>query len=102
MESLVLHGDLYRTDNPYDGNFFTEMLVSKDKSEAIICTYRRNAVANPEIKRIRLRGLDKNKIYEISEREIVASGTTLMNAGLVVHFKNEDFTSLVYHVKEKL
>ncbi|MBQ9112650.1 MAG: alpha-galactosidase [Clostridia bacterium] len=99
-EELILRGDLYRIDNPFESNFFTEMVVSKDKSEAILCAYRRQTNANPEIKRIRLSGLDKRKMYRIAERDITASGATLMNAGMVIHFPNEDYISVVYHIRE--
>ena len=100
MEHLVLNGDLYRIDNPFDSNFFTEMIVSKDKSEALVCIYRRHTNANPDIKRVRLYGLDKSKTYNIVEREVVASGATLMNAGIAINFKNEDFTTVVYHIRQ--
>ena len=100
MEHLVLNGDLYRIDNPFDSNFFTEILVSKDKSQALVCVYRRHTNANPDVKRIKLYGLDKSKTYNIVERDVVASGTTLMNAGIAINFKNEDFTTIVYHIRE--
>lgn len=99
-EHLILQGDLYRIDDPFDGNFFTEMVVSKDKCEALVCIYRRHTNANPEIKRVRPYGLDKSKIYKVVERDIVASGATLMNVGIAIKFKNEDFTTVVYHIRE--
>ena len=99
-EHLILQGDLYRIDDPFDGNFFTEMVVSKDKCEALVCIYRRHTNANPEIKRVRPCGLDKSKIYKVVERDIVASGATLMNVGIAIKFKNEDFTTVVYHIRE--
>ena len=100
IEHLILQGDLYRIDDPFDGNFFTEMVVSKDKCEALVCIYRRHTNANPEIKRVRPCGLDKSKIYKVVERDIVASGATLMNVGIAINFKNEDFTTVVYHIRE--
>ena len=98
MEELVLEGDLYRIDDPFCGNFFTEMVVSKDKRKAVLCTYKRRAEANAEIKRIRFYGLDKNVTYRIEEKGIVASGATLMNAGMVTGFQREDHTSRIYHI----
>ena len=77
-EQLILKGDLYRIDDPFKGNYFTEMIVSKDKAEAMLCVYRRLSIPNPPVKRVTLQGLDPLKVYHIEGLNITASGSTLM------------------------
>lgn len=99
MEGLVLDGDLYRTENPFEGNFFGFMLVSRDKNEAILTAYRRISGVNNEVKRLTIKGLDPNKNYYIAEMDKVLSGSILMNAGVPEAFPRMDFATCVYHFK---
>ena len=101
-EDLIMRGDLYRLEDPFVGNYFSEMIVSKDKSRALVCAYRRHAAMNPEIKRIRLSGLDSAKTYRIPELELSLSGAVLMNAGIVLRFELEDFTTRVFNLIEEI
>ena len=100
QESLVQNGDLYRIDSPFEGNFFSEMIVSKDKTEALLVVYRRLAVPNAEPKRIRLAGLDPEKTYRIEEMNITVKGSTLMNVPMPIKYRSMDFYSAVYHIIE--
>lgn len=98
MEKLVLEGDLYRIDNPMESNFFSEAIVSKDKKEAILVTYRRMASVNNQIKRVRMAGLDPEKRYEVAELGQTVSGAALMQIGLVPNWSG-DFAAVEYHFK---
>lgn len=100
IEHLVQTGDLYRIDSPFDGIYFNEMIVSKDKTEALLVVYRRLAVPNADVKRIRLKGLDPDKTYRIEELDITAKGSTLLNVPLPIKYKVRDFYSAVYHIVE--
>ena len=99
-EQLILRGDLYRIDDPFEDNFFSEAVVSKDRSKAIVLVYRTLNVPNAYAKRLTLAGLDPNKTYHIEELDITAKGSTLMNVGIVIKFQREDFTSETYYVHE--
>ncbi len=101
-EQLMLRGDLYRLDNPFESCYFSEMLVSKDKSEAMLTVYRRLALPNAEPKRVMLAGLDAEKNYCIEELNVTAKGSTLINLGLPIKFPKQDFWSMTYHIVEKL
>ena len=100
-EQLMLHGDLYRLDNPFEDCYFSELLVSKDKSEAMLTVYCRLSIPNSEPKRVMLAGLDAEKDYCIEELSVTAKGSTLMNLGLPIKFPKSDFCSLTYHIVEK-
>jgi alpha-galactosidase len=100
IEQLVQTGDLYRIDSPFDSIYFNEMIVSKDKTEALLVVYRRLAVPNADVKRIRLKGLDPDKTYRIEELDITAKGSTLLNVPMPIKYKVRDFYSAVYHIVE--
>ena len=100
IEHLVQNGDLYRIDSPFDSIYFNEMIVSKDKTEALLVVYRRLAVPNADVKRIRLKGLDPDKTYRIEELDITAKGSTLLNVPMPIKYKVRDFYSAVYHIVE--
>ena len=104
MQDLVLCGDLYRIDNPYTGNFFSEAIVSKDKSRAILVCYRRLGSVNNEAHRVRMRGLDPKKRYYVPELSLILSGETLMNVPLRPDygpFASGDFRTVKFHFEEK-
>lgn len=101
MERLVLDGDLYRLENPFESDYFAFAIVSKDKSQAHLTCYRSLGHCNPHAHRVVMQGLDKNKEYYIPELKIIVHGSTLMNVGLTVNFPNGDFQTRVYHFEEK-
>ncbi len=100
MQDIILEGDLYRIENPFEGNYFSEIVVTKDKTRAAFCVYRRNSQANEYTKRIRLAGLDKDKMYHIDKLGITVSGASLMNVGIAPNLKVADFISEMYLLTE--
>ena len=101
MERLVLHGDLYRLDNPYTSNYFAFMIVSKDKSQAHLTYYRSLNHCNAIPHRIVMQGLDENKQYYIPELNLILHGSVLMSVGIVAEFEGGDFSTNVLHFEEK-
>ena len=101
MERLVLEGDLYRLNNPYESNYFAFAIVAKDKSLAHLTCYRSLYHCNPHVHRVIMQGLDKNKEYYIPELKIIVHGSTLMSIGIPVSFAAKDFATKVFHFEEK-
>ncbi len=97
LEDLILDGDVYRLANPFEGNFFSMVTVSRDKKNAVLTAYRRMGSINNEIKRIRVVGLDPLLQYTIPELGITVSGATLSNVGLIPKFTSGDFRTIRYH-----
>lgn len=100
MQELILCGDLYRIDDPMTGNYFTVAVVAKDKSKAVLTSYRRMCGANVPVKRIKMAGLDPNKKYYCALLGGVYFGSTLMNVGLVPHYPRGDFKTVKYIFEE--
>ena len=69
IANLVLCGDLYRLSSPFDNEYFCEMLVSKDKSQAYLVGERIHTYPHAwdRNKYLYVHGLDDNKLYEIEE-----------------------------------
>ena len=99
-DELILKGDLYRLKSPYEKNYFCEMVVSKDKSEAYVVGVRIHGIPCDYNQYVYLSGLDESAVYEIEELKIEASGKALYNAGLLLP-KLSDFSSWRWHLKRK-
>lgn len=127
---IQVDGDFYRLLSPFDGNETSWMVVSQDKSEAIVGFYQRLNKVNGSWLRLRLKGLDPDKLYEVkvdysslaqldpvltliygiradgdNSKTYQAYGDELMNAGLVIErlwltIRGGDFSSLIYTLKE--
>ena len=96
MESLVLHGDLYRLNNPLEENLFAEMIVSKDKSFAHATVMRPLSIPNGECIRIYPKGLNEAAFYYVPELDLTKSGAVWMQLGMIVHTAICDFATKTY------
>lgn len=89
---LVFGGDLYRLADPYDGQHYALMYVSKDRSRAVVFAYTIKYQARTQIFDLRLAGLDQDRRYKVTEQNVEKScwwgsgksfeGSFLMNHGL--------------------
>lgn len=82
-QTLVHKGDFYRLMSPFDGNTTAWMVVSKDKSEALVGVYHVLAKPNPAYERVLLEGLDTHALYRIEGEEAHRYGDDLMQIGLL-------------------
>ncbi|MDE5896453.1 MAG: GH36 C-terminal domain-containing protein, partial [Clostridia bacterium] len=101
IEPLVLNGDLYRLSNPFGENYFCNMLVSKDKTQAYVVGEQLRAEPNGYYKEsyLRLTGLAEEKKYLIEELDITSSGAVFINFGVQLpHLP--DYGSFVWHIGE--
>ena len=101
MERLALEGDLYRLENPFETNYFSFMIASKDKSQGYLTCYRSLHHRNPVVHRVKVLGLSENKEYYIPELNLILHGSTLANVGIVVNFPDGDFHTKTFHFEEK-
>lgn len=88
---LLQFGTFYRLESPFEGNTAAWMTVSQDQAKAIVGWYRVLNTVNPPYTRLRLTGLDPDRLYTVTVREkdraerVVGQfyGDELMHAGLV-------------------
>ncbi|MFD1125568.1 alpha-galactosidase [Lentilactobacillus raoultii] len=83
---LFQFGDFYRIDSPYEkgGNIVSWEVVDSKKENAIAARYQLLNVANAPYARIKFKGLDPDKQYQVNEDTEVFYGSELMNAGYFV------------------
>lgn len=93
VRDLVVTGDQYRLISPVGGNECAFMVVSQDKSAAIVTYVKILNDPNPPVTRLRLKGLDEHARYRDGEGNTYA-GSTLMRAGLNMPEMRQDFDSV--------
>ena len=99
IDGLVLNGDLFRLANPFETNYFCEMIVAKDKTEAYVVGERFRGDPCDHDRLLKLNGLDENNTYTIKELGVTASGKALMSAG--VHYPRlPDCGSWIWHIEK--
>ncbi|MFB3161936.1 alpha-galactosidase [Neobacillus sp. 179-J 1A1 HS] len=98
---LIQNGRFYRLLNPFESNEVSWMVVSEDKKEAMVGYYKVLAKPNDKYYRIKLKGLDPDKLYKIEGKETTHYGDELMNIGILLA---EDYTDRAgeYWSREKL
>lgn len=98
---LVRTGDYYRMASYRETHTHDAyMVVSKDKSEALVTFVMVKRRPNPRSRNLKLLGLDPNKTYRIEGQERTYLGSTLMNAGIFVEDMWGDNQAVLYHVVE--
>ena len=88
--SLIQYGTFYRLSSPFENNITAWMVVSEDRTEALVGWYRTLNVANGPFTRLYLQGLEESDLYNVTEytegHESAVSthyGDELMNLGLI-------------------
>lgn len=97
---LIHNGCFFRIESPLDGNYAIWQVVSKDKSETIVCAFKKMTIPNSLSKRFKLIGLDTNKTYVSQDGSIKTTGDVLMNVGLTFPETIQDFESYVVKFTE--
>ena len=69
IRPLVQFGDMYRLLSPFEGNETAWMIVSEDKTQALVAYFRVLAEPNAPLKTLRLKGL--NPALRLSNRRLM-------------------------------
>lgn len=97
---IVFEGDLYRLISPFEENAASWMFVTPDKKEAFVVYVNILAFPNPPFLKLKLDGLDPNKIYKIEGTDREFYGDELMNIGINIP-PMKDFESFAFILKSK-
>lgn len=95
LRTLMGEGDLYRLQNPYEGNYCSWNVVSKDKEQVFVFASKVLAKAQTKNPKLKLQGLDKNMMYRDTETGKIYGGDFLMYRGIKINYKTEDFSTEV-------
>ncbi len=97
---LIREGDYYRIASYSQNKYYDSwIIVSKDKKKAILFYVQVLARPNHRSKKLKLKGLDSNKIYKIEDTTY--KGDVIMNAGILIPPIQEDFKSIIIIIEEK-
>ncbi len=99
---LIRRGDYYRLAS-YSQNHKYDCweVVSEDKTEALVTFVQVMNRANFKSRRIRLKGLNPEKIYRLEGDDVCMSGEALMYAGLQIPSLWGDFKARLFHFIEE-
>lgn len=81
--ALVQYGTFYRILSPFEGNDTSWIFVDSKKENALFYYYQIKDKANKANKRIKMTGLDENKVYELDEGRVFG-GDELMYKGFYI------------------
>lgn len=109
---LLQFGTFYRLKSPFDGNETVWMVVSEDQNTAIVGWYRVLNGVNMPYRRVQLKGLKADTLYENTQNNTENYGDELMNLGLITTDVTSgevvgdavpctDFESRIYLLKAK-
>ena len=84
IRSTVQFGDLYRLKSSFDSNEAAWMNLSKDGKEVVVSYVKKYAKANVIPRRLKVKALDENSLYEVIETGEVFGGDELMYIGLEI------------------
>lgn len=83
-QELICEGDYYRLSNPFQDNFAAWMVVSDDRSKALVSVIRLTAEANPSAAYVTLKGMEEDAFYREKTTGKVYPGAALMEAGILL------------------
>ncbi|MGN0298625.1 MAG: alpha-galactosidase [Lachnospiraceae bacterium] len=96
--SLIADGDYYRLCSRLPKNEKDSwMVVSKDKTQALVFYVQVLAQANRKSTFLQLQGLDANMLYEVNG--VQYTGEVLMQAGLKISGSYRDFEAELFEIK---
>jgi len=82
IRHLIQFGDFYRLLSPFESSEAAWMFVSADKSEAFVTYFNVLAEPNRTYGKLRLDGLDPDRVYEVSGTGCCYGGDELMYSGI--------------------
>lgn len=97
--NLIYKGDYFELCNPFYENFVSWEVLSKDKDEALVL-FMNTKRCNNNSRFLKLKGLDKNKLYWNDLSKNTNYGDFYENIGLNLSFGFESFTPILIHLKE--
>ncbi|MEN8078303.1 alpha-galactosidase [Clostridioides difficile] len=100
IRSTVQFGDLYRLKSSFDSNEAAWMNLSKDGKNAVVSYVKKYAEPNVIPRRLKVKALDKNSLYEVVETGEIFGGDELMYIGLEIGELSGDYQAKVWTLRK--
>lgn len=98
FQPLIREGDYYRLASFSENHLYDcWSVVSKDRTEALVTYVQVLAEPNCHSRRLKLKGLNPEADYRLSETGGIYSGALLMQGGILIPRKSGDYVSSLYH-----
>lgn len=96
--NLIMDGDLYRLESPFESDLFSMLILNKEKTKGHLVIVSLNIITNGKINYIKLKELNPNKQYLINDN--IYFGSTLMNVGIPFRHSYGDYCVKTYTLEE--
>lgn len=96
LREIIQHGVQYRLMSIYSDVMSAYEYAAPDKSEAVLFTFGKNMQFYRPLPRIRLMGLEPNRLYRVNGGKAV-SGNALMSVGIEPNLRG-DYDSKLYRI----
>ncbi|MBE6053355.1 MAG: alpha-galactosidase [Clostridium sartagoforme] len=100
IRATVQYGDLYRLKSSFNSNEAAWMNISRDKNNIVVSYVKKYGEPNVLPKRLKLKALDKDALYEINESGEVFGGDELMYIGLEIGELFNDYQGKVWTLRK--
>ena len=92
LRKMLRTGSFYRLQNPFEGEYCAWETVSADGGEAFVMAARSFYTVDTIDRRLKLRGLQSDALYERAETGERFYGSELMNMGVELRYGPHDFS----------
>ena len=99
LREFLPSAQMYRLENPFEGNTAAWQFISEDGNQIFAAYFRILCEVNPGISRMKFTALDPDARYEIIGEDQTYYGDELMEIGLVADFWG-DFQSRTWRLKK--
>lgn len=97
---LLQNGVFYRLLNPFATNYCGWQVVDQEKSETFVMAGKILAQINTKDKRLKLKGLKEEAMYQEELTGEIVSGASLMHRGMDIIYEVNDFSAKTFHFVE--
>ena len=101
IEPMIYEGDFYRLASPFEKEYCSWQVVSKDKKASFVVVAMQKASPHMGGMFIKLKGLEENTEYTVKELGVTLHGSTLMNAGILITKEYKDFATATFEIEAK-
>lgn len=98
IEPLIYEGDFYRLCSPFEKDYCSWQLVSKDQNTSFAVFATQKTTPNTAGFFLKLKGLHEEKLYTVKPLGVKLRGKTLMSAGLPITNGLTDFTTTTFEL----
>ena len=90
-QELISRGDYYRLSDPFRDEYAAWMIVSEDRSQALVSVVRLRAQGGQNVTYVRLKGLDTDARYQEETSGQLYSGKALQELGMVLAMPHREY-----------